>query len=391
MRLTNDTAVRARVARGLTAAPALTLAIVAAGCGSTTPGTAATTARPVSLPLGSSVAATGATWAVIPMGVDRDHNLFWQVFALAQGASRWALATPPDVATNGAIAVTVTGARSVIAAIRPSQLLEYSPVISTANGGKTWQPGAPGPGLANVPDALAAAPAGGQLIALNRQDRVEQGRTNWTKLTRLHGQPARRCAPTALTAVSYGLSGQPVVAASCSRRGVAGIFTDRGGRWTASGPTLPAALAGQRVEVLRLVRTGSRLTALLQAGSGAAARRLVAWQAADGRWTLSAALPETGAVLSSSTGATGAVVVELAGRRADFLAGPGAAWQALPRLPQGRAVTLALPASGGVDALAADESVLTAWRLHASGSALGAGQWARIQTTKVPIQYGSSS
>ena len=106
---------------------------------------------------------------------------------------------------------------------------------------------------------------------------------------------------------------------------------------------------------------------------------------------MSAPLPGSGAVLSSSLGASGAIVVGLTGRRAEFLAGPGAAWQALPRLPQGRAVTLALPASGGVDALAADGSVLTAWRLHASGPALSSGQWARTQTTKVPIQYGSSS
>jgi hypothetical protein len=112
---------------------------------------------------------------------------------------------------------------------------------------------------------------------------------------------------------------------------------------------------------------------------------------ADGRWTLSAALPGTGAALSSSLGADGAAAVELAGRRAEFLPGPGTAWQALPRLPRGRAVTLALPASGGVDALAASGRVLTAWRLHATRSALSAGQWTRIQTTKVPIQYGSSS
>jgi hypothetical protein len=93
----------------------------------------------------------------------------------------------------------------------------------------------------------------------------------------------------------------------------------------------------------------------------------------------------------SSLGTADAAAVELTGRRAEYLAGPGAAWQALPRLPQGRAVTLALPASGGVDALAADGSVLTAWRLHATGSALSPGRWAQTQTTKVPIQYGSSS
>jgi hypothetical protein len=324
------------------------------------------------------------------MGVSRGHNLFWQVFALAKGGSRWALATPIDAATNGALALAVTGDTSVTAAVRPSQLLTYSPVVSTANGGKTWTPAAPAPGLAAVPDALAAAPGRGQLMALTRSGRVEQGRSSWTTLISLRGmsaaRPARACAPTGLTAVAYGLSGQPVVAARCGHRGVVGILADQGGRWSVSGPTLPGRLDGRQVEVVRLVRTGSRLTALLRVGSGAGARLVAGWQDADGRWMLSAALPDAGAVLSSSLGADGAVVVELGGRRAELVAGPGsgAGWQALPRLPQGRAVTLALTASGGVDALAADVTVLTAWRLEG-------GRWAQTQTTKVPLQYGSSS
>jgi len=66
-------------------------------------------------------------------------------------------------------------------------------------------------------------------------------------------------------------------------------------------------------------------------------------------------------------------------------AGPGASWRALPPLPSGRTVTLALPAAGITDALTADGSSLTAWRL-----APGSATWARTQTIKVPNQYGSS-
>lgn len=393
MRSMIKTVARTRVARRLTVVPAVVLTALAAGCGTAAPGTA-TSGRPTaSLPLGTSVSASGATWAVLPMGVPKDSNIFWQLFVLPAGGTKWSLVTPPGVATNGAIAVSVTGARSLAAGVRPSQLLRFSPVTTTANGGKSWQAGSPDPGLAHVPDALAAAP--GQLLALDRDGRIVLGRTSWSRLTSLHGlaatPAARSCRPSALTAVAYGPTGAPVLAASCARRGVAGIFTEQGGQWHAAGPALPASFAGQPVEVLRLVRTGMRLTALLQAGSGAGARRVMAWQAADGRWTVSAGVPGSGAVRSSSFGADGAAVVELSGRRAEYVAGAGAAWQALPRLPRGRAVTLALPAGGGVDALAADGSVLTAWRLRASGSVLGAGQWEQTQTTKVPIQYGSSS
>jgi hypothetical protein len=49
-------------------------------------------------------------------------------------------------------------------------------------------------------------------------------------------------------------------------------------------------------------------------------------------------------------------------------------------------VTLALPAAGITDVLAADGSSLTVWQLRPGSSA-----WARTQAIKVPIQYGSSS
>jgi hypothetical protein len=97
-------------------------------------------------------------------------------------------------------------------------------------------------------------------------------------------------------------------------------------------------------------------------------------------------------VVSSSFGSTGSAAVALTGGRAEFLpgSGGGAAWQPLPALPQGRAVILALPAGGGVDALAAAGSVMTAWRLH-PGQHGSAGNWTKTQTMKVPVQYGSSS
>jgi hypothetical protein len=86
-----------------------------------------------------------------------------------------------------------------------------------------------------------------------------------------------------------------------------------------------------------------------------------------------------------SIGAGGAAAVVLSGRRGETLAGPGAAWRALPALPAGRTITLALPATETTDALVATGSSLTVWQLRP-----GAAAWARTQTIKVPIQYGSS-
>jgi hypothetical protein len=386
-------AVHARAVGALAAVGAA--GILAAACGSATAGSAGADQRPASLPLSTSVAADQAAWAVVPMG-GTGENLFWQLFVLPSGGAKWTLATPPGVATNGAIALGAATGRSLTAAIHPSLLLRFSPVISTANGGKTWTPGKPGPSLGAVPDALAGAPSGGQLIAIDRRGRAllaRPGGTGWRTLTSAsalgRGQTGRACRPVALTAAAFSPSGVAVIGSDCARPGAAGIFAEQDGQWNAVGPAMPASLRSRAVRVLRLVRTGDRLTALLQAGAGRAARLLVAWQA-SGRWTLSPALPlPASGATSSSFGRDGAAAVELGGRRAEYLAGPGSSWRALPTLPPGHAVTLALPSGTVVYALAANRSRLTVWRLHA-GSAGSAGSWTTTQTIKVPIQYGSS-
>jgi hypothetical protein len=149
---------------------------------------------------------------------------------------------------------------------------------------------------------------------------------------------------------------------------------------------MPASLSREQIRVLRLTRTGASDTALLEAGTGPAAALLAAWTSSGGQWTVSPPLALEGArVLSTSFGDAGAAAVVLSGNRGAVLSGPGAGWQTLPALPSATTVTLALPAAGGTDALAAAGSTLTVWHLAA-----GSAQWAKTQVTKVPVQYGSS-
>ena len=150
---------------------------------------------------------------------------------------------------------------------------------------------------------------------------------------------------------------------------------------------LPASLAGQHVQVLRLSRTGSGDVAVLETGTGRSASLLAAWTSDGGQhWTQSPALKLGGSdPVSLSFGAGGATAVVLTGHHGDTLAGPGASWQPLPALPPGRTVTLALPGAGTTVALAANGSTLTAWQLSQ-----GATKWAKAQVITVPIQYGSS-
>ena len=440
----NQRQARLIVRRRAMAVALVLAAAVAAGCSSTTAHHATgPVRRAVSLPLVTSVAAGQTTWAVVPMGATSGPNRFWELFALPAHATRWRLATPPDVATNGAIALSVQGSQSLVAGIHPSLLLHFSPITSTADGGRNWATGAPDPGLASVPDALAITPDATRLIALDRSGGADvatirptpgghgiTGPTRWTTLVSAKvlaaTLPGRTCKLTGLTAVAFASSAMPLLGGDCVQPGVAGIFARVGATWRAAGPSpasLPAALRRQKIRVLRLVRTGTRITALLQfgtgstaslvsaraneptsagrtsvasatagaAGAGGAAGAAGAAGASDDTWSLSPPLRLAGlTVTSSSFGKSGAAALTLArpgssGQHAQYISGPGALWHALPPLPTGHTLALALPASGDVDVLAADGSTLTVWQLRRGT------RWVQIQSTKVPIQYGSSS
>ena len=405
---------RRRARAGLLAAGAVLAAgtgLAACGSGVSRPAeTAPSAPAPVALSAMSSAPLAGATWATVPMGAASGPDEFWQLFRLPAGGSRWALETPPDIATNGAILLAGQSgpggggagskaagadAASLTAGVRPSLDLSFSPITTTADGGHSWATLPPGPGLASQADALAAAPDG-HLIALS-QDRTAAvfsggGNGSWTALTSEHSLAAapatRSCALTGLTAAAYTPSGTPLLAGTCGRPGTAGIFRDAGGTWRQAGPVLPAALAGRTVQVVRLTRIGTQDVALLEADGPPGASLLAAWTSDGGQhWALSPVLRLGGSyAVSASFGSSGEVAVVLAGHRGATLAGPGNSWRQLPTLPAGRAVTLALPAAGTTDVLAAEGGTLTAWQLR-NGSAT----WSKTQTIKVPIQYGSSS
>lgn len=385
--------------RWIPALAGLATVVACAGCGSATrpDGPAAAPGAPkVAAPLLLTTAAATSrqTWAVVPMGAAAGPNEFWQLFSRAAGATRWSLATPPDLATNGAIALAGLDGRSLVTSVRPSLHLDFSPLDHTADGGRRWTAGPPAPGLASVPDALAATPDGSRLLDLNRAGQVQDGSSggsNWTALTSERALAAtaagRSCGLTRLTAVDWSAAVAPLVAGDCSRAGVVGFFAREDGSWRLAGPVLPAAVAGQRVAVLRLASVGNRLVVVVQTGGGASGRLLAAWSGGTGRWVWSAPLPLGGAgVREVSTGSGGAIAATLTTGTGVTLTGPGGAWRHTPALPAGVTVDLAQPSPGETDALCADGSTLTVWRLNSSGT-----QWARTQTIHVPIQYGSSS
>jgi hypothetical protein len=383
------------VRRTAIAVASLAVPLVLAACGSSAPTQPPSTpATPPAVPLETSLTTTGGTWATVVMGGSAaQHNNFWQLFERTGASSRWKLVTPPGTADNGGLVLAPTGGPVLIAAFRPSQGLTYTPLIRTADGGQAWSSLSPlDAALIGTPDSLASQPSTGGLLALTGHGTAEESTDNgarWTTLTTLHALAAtpagRSCGLTGVTAAAYTPSGTPLLAGTCSRSGVVGVFAAAGQGWAAAAPVLPASLAGRPVSVLRLVTIGSQSTALLAAGNGRDPALLVAWSSDGGlRWTVSPVLRLGGDGTPAASFGTGqtATVVMPGGRGAVIAAGR---WHVLPALPPGTA-TLAPGPSGVTEALAVHRGTLTIWELGG-----GAASWAKVQAISVPIEYGSSS
>ena len=387
-----------RPARSLAVAVASAAAAMVAGCGSSAPAAPgpAAEAPPGGAPfLATSLVTPAGTWAVAVMGgsVASDNN-FWQLFERPAGTADWKLVTPRGTADNGGLVLAAGAGPSLITGFRPSQYLTYTPLTSTVDGGQAWSSTGPLDGtLANVPDALAASPGAGHLLALLADGTTElatRGYTSWSALASRRSlaatQAGRACGMGAVTAVTYTHSAVPLIAGACSRPGTTGIFADTNGVWQAAGPQVPVTLARQPITVLRLTQTANQTVALLMAGPSHHASLLAAWSNDNGRhWALSSALPlGTAQLESASFGLPGTAAVMTTSGRAYVVSG-GKQWLVLPAPPAGTA-TIAFNSDRQADALAVHRGTLTIWQLPFGGAA-----WTKTQTINVPIQYGSSS
>jgi hypothetical protein len=352
--------------------------------------------------LASSVAvAGGASWAVVEMGgAAAQHENFWELFVRPSGTTNWKLATPVGVASNGGIVVTASGPDALLTGFRPSQDLTFSPLAATTDAGRNWSEGnVLDAGLADLPGALAAGP-GGRLLAITDTGDIETGTpggASWTRLTTTRAVAAaaasRGCGVTSLTAAAWAPAGQPMLAGDCRTRGTAAIFVLRGGAWQAAMPSLPAAVRREPVSVIGLDTAGSRITAILAAGTGRSTAVIAAWSADNGSsWTLSPPLstgPTTAGLPSVSFGADGSASLMLPASRAvsggAVIGWRSANWQSLPKLPADTA-TLSATATGQPEALAVRRGTLTAWQLGTSG----VRPWTLLQTVQVTMPYGSS-
>ncbi len=201
------------------------------------------------------------------------------------------------------------------------------------------------------------------------------------------------CGVTTLDAVAILPAGAPLVATDC-HGGRVGVFTRTAGSWQPSGFALGGSLRGSATDVLRLAVTGSTTAALVSA-SRAGHRALVAlWRTGGAPWTASPPLALTSgtSVLSTAVSSSGAfaVLTGASGRRAAVEIAARGLWTPLPG-PPSRTTALAMPAgpetidSVPVDAFTVDGGSLGVFALSPSGT-----RWVRVQSSQVPLAYGSS-
>ncbi len=351
----------------------------------------------------SGVSTAHGSWSTLPMGqLSEPSNTFWELFHAVPGSSRWTLVTPEGTADNGGLVAGVSG-DSIAAGVLPSAFLRFSPLSSSSDGGSSWSPVFLPGALARLADALAieksGTPAG---LAVLRDGTVLAAATSFGSWAPLVSTAAlRRAAPSceisAIAAVAFSTAGAPLVATDCERGARVGLFSQTDGSWHLAGPTLAVGRGRGATGVLRLETSGGVTTLLATVGGAGHEALEVAWAQNDSVWTTSAPLPvpSVESVRASAVGADGRVAVLVStpkSKRAVFEAGPdGRAWSSLPPPPSG-AMGLALPGDRStvdaplVDLFSVNGSALRVFELTPSGAT-----WSRVQTTQVPISYGSSS
>lgn len=353
----------------------------------------------LSVPLSAAVTTSTGSWAVVAMGqAGVPLNTFWELFFRAPGADSWNLVTPPDVADNGGLSISVAPSGEITAGFESSQLLRFSPLAVSADAGAKWTPALLPSSLLATPDALATSGDGGPAVAIVRRSGqqvvVSSGPLlKWRSLAGSRGLAngaASHCNIDGLDAVAIGSSASPLVGTGCRGQGQVGVFSRVASHWKLVGPSLGGRLAGASTQILRLDTTAGALSALVAARTRGHTSLVGMWRSAVGAWSPSEPL-EMGSsqeVIGSSIGSNGDQIVLLSTQRSggelEIAKGPGQPWSSLPSPPSGT-VTVAYLPDGSANAFSVSGSHLKIFNLAA-----GQRTWTVLQSTIVPIAYGSS-
>lgn len=382
--------VRAAVLVGIVLAAA-----AAAGCAgpsrASSPPPRVTT--PALMPLSVGVAENGVSWATVQTGGPSVGGRFWQLLAEDQATGTWRVVTPPGVADNAGLVVTRATDGTITTGFVPSDLLKFSPLAMSTDGGAHWAQALLPAGLAPEADGLAALPDG-RLLAVTTAGVEESaaGAKSWTPLVTLRtlaSTPAgRRCGLTSLTGTTGLPGGSVLIAGDCSRPGQLGLFGNASGSWEAIDPGLPLPVSEGKQSVLGLISSGTGTSALFEVAMRHSQLLIPAvlpagktsWSYYPGSFSLFQSMTVKGGSIASVSGSPeGVWAVTLRGRRglASGYAGRVRPQESKPFSVPGPDATVVASASGGFTALVPGLSSIAVWQRSASGA------WQRTQTIDV--------
>ena len=279
----------------------------------------------------------------------------------------------------------------------PTDLLTFTPIIASGDGGRSWQDGLIDAGLAKTPDSLASDGAGRTLALTGdntsgkvllphmtfRPGRPSPPRRNWPPPPPVAdaGSPLSPPSPTPARPPSWpGIAPTPGFPASSPSEAAAGKRPGRPplrpapSRFWAYEPT-PGSRPGYSLPPAPQTPAISPRPGPSTAASTGRNLRAFPWRGHSGS-RRSGRPTERRVRVDRQPGRDQPPVHHYA---------PGRTWSQLPPPPAGTA-TLAVTTPGQPQALAVHNTKLTVWAL-----APGSRQWTKTQTIPVNIQYGSSS
>jgi hypothetical protein len=326
-------------------------------------------------------------------------NTFWQLLHAAVGSSHWSVVTPQGVADNGGIVAGVAnGTAPTVVGFLPSELLHFSPLSASNDGGRTWKPAYLPGALSARPDALASGPNGSLAIVGSTVLHQATNASSWSRLVTLRAlrRVAPSCGAKALDAVSLAPTGTALVGTAC-RRGHVGLFNSSDGGSHSESVTLSGLWRNASTTVLRLQNSGAETIGLVEATRGGRIALFTVAQGANSNWTISPplSLHRGSMVHATAIDAFGGSAVLVQSKRTSPIAEveQGGRWITLPPLPRGTSgLAWVTPSTISFGGIALDAFRVTGeTQLHVLGLTPAGSKWVVTQKLRVPLAYGSSS
>lgn len=223
-------------------------------------------------------------WAVVPT------SPYWRVVRTSDGGSRWQDVTPPGAASNGGLALTVTGASTAAVVFLAYQYIRDSTFAFTSDGGAEWTAGILPNSASSGPDPIYVLSSHQIFAVLGNGTLISSadGGATWADVS-LPGIGSGSCRPTSVWFTS-GSSGW--VTGDCT--GVAALWhtSNSGLSWTAevlsSGYPSTAAVT---IAPPQVTRSGGAFTTAVATASSTESLRV--FDDSSGSWVSapSVALP----------------------------------------------------------------------------------------------------